>query len=144
MMLKSAIVMLATVLIVAGPVARAQSVSEGTKPAPAAGKRANPCNDDVQKFCKDVKPGAGRLHQCLGQHEAELSAACRDARQQAKARVERFQQACQADVQKYCKDVKPGGGRTAKCLTRHEAELSAACKTELQSAKGAAGPSVEQ
>lgn len=34
------------------------------------------CRADVEKFCKDVKTGAGRVMECLQQHKAELSKAC--------------------------------------------------------------------
>ncbi|MDO8804182.1 MAG: cysteine rich repeat-containing protein [Elusimicrobiota bacterium] len=36
------------------------------------------CAEDTAKFCKDVKPGEGRLAACLKEHEKELSQACRD------------------------------------------------------------------
>jgi hypothetical protein len=35
------------------------------------------CKPDVQKFCQDVQPGRGKIFQCLQQHEAELSDACK-------------------------------------------------------------------
>lgn len=35
------------------------------------------CHEDMQKHCKDVQPGQGRIAQCLKQHEAELSADCK-------------------------------------------------------------------
>lgn len=44
----------------------------------AAEKKQGPCADDVAKFCKDVKPGEGRVAACLKEHEKELSQACRD------------------------------------------------------------------
>jgi hypothetical protein len=37
----------------------------------------NPCMPDIKAFCKDVKPGEGRIVRCLKQHENELSEACR-------------------------------------------------------------------
>ena len=36
----------------------------------------NPCAADVQKFCKDVKKGEGRVIACLKSHQPELSQAC--------------------------------------------------------------------
>lgn len=37
------------------------------------------CGADAQKLCADVKPGGGRVVQCLRSHEGELSDACRGA-----------------------------------------------------------------
>jgi hypothetical protein len=38
---------------------------------------------------------------------------------------------CQEEISKMCDDVKPGGGRLARCLREHEAELSNDCKAAL-------------
>jgi hypothetical protein len=32
---------------------------------PANAQAQNPCAEDVAKFCKDVKPGEGRIARCL-------------------------------------------------------------------------------
>jgi hypothetical protein len=40
---------------------------------------------------------------------------------------------CSADMAKFCKDVKPGGGKKMKCLKEHESDLSDACKKEMSS-----------
>jgi hypothetical protein len=40
-------------------------------------------------------------------------------------------QACQADAQKLCAKVKPGRGRTIKCLKKHRKALSAECAAAL-------------
>lgn len=39
-----------------------------------------------------------------------------------------MRQACQADFQKFCADVQPGGGARMQCMRQHAAELSDACK----------------
>lgn len=36
------------------------------------------CKADRKKFCKDVKPGEMRIINCLKEHEAELSAGCKE------------------------------------------------------------------
>ncbi|MBS2030478.1 MAG: cysteine rich repeat-containing protein [Deltaproteobacteria bacterium] len=35
------------------------------------------CADDVKKLCGDVKPGGGRIIECLKQKQAQASPACR-------------------------------------------------------------------
>lgn len=45
---------------------------------PAAAEKSGPCAADVAKFCKDVKPGEGRIAACLKEHEKDLSQACKD------------------------------------------------------------------
>ncbi len=37
------------------------------------------CTPDREKFCEGVKPGQGRMMQCLRAHKDELSQACKDA-----------------------------------------------------------------
>lgn len=52
----------------------------------AAEKGKGPCAEDAAKFCKDVKPGEGRVAACLKEHEKELSPACKDRRAMAAER----------------------------------------------------------
>ena len=40
-----------------------------------------------------------------------------------------LRQACEADVQKFCPDVQPGGGAIAKCMRQHAFSLSRQCRT---------------
>ena len=96
----------------------------------------SPSADDVQKFCKDVQPGAGRIARCLKEHEADLSHACKRQMAEVKNRVHEFREACEDDVLRLCAGVKPGGGRIIKCLKEHESELSAECKTKMETQKG--------
>ena len=86
------------------------------------------CKADVEKFCKDVKKGGGRIIKCMRQHEKELSQACKDEIAAAREKEKEFQRSCRADEAKFCKDVRPGGGRIIRCLKQHEAELSPACQ----------------
>ena len=86
--------------------------------------RKEPCRADIEKFCKDVKPGQGRIEKCLQRHEGELSPACRNLIAEERA--------CEADVSKFCKGVKPGGGRIINCLKQHQAELSASCSAHFR------------
>jgi hypothetical protein len=42
---------------------------------------------------------------------------------------------CDADYQKFCASITPGGGRIAKCMKDHENDLSNACKNRMIEAK---------
>ena len=48
---------------------------------------AEACAGDARNFCKDAKPGGGRIVRCLKQHESELSAECKGAMQPPKGRM---------------------------------------------------------
>jgi hypothetical protein len=89
------------------------------------------CKADREKFCKDVKPGKGRIVACLKGRAADLAPACRDALAKGKEKARQFKEACKGDVEKFCKGVKPGEGRILACLKGSEANLSAECKAEV-------------
>jgi cysteine rich repeat protein len=40
---------------------------------------ANECRDDLKKFCSDIKPGEGRLLQCIDKNAAKVSGRCKQA-----------------------------------------------------------------
>jgi len=110
-----------------GPGAYAQPA--GT--SKAKGTAFGPCQEDVQRLCPDVKPGQGRMARCLNQNEADLSPACREFQKEKRAEFRTARPACVDDMKRLCAGVRPGQGRIAKCLKRHEADLSPACKQEL-------------
>jgi hypothetical protein len=90
------------------------------------------CKADVDKFCAQVKPGGGRIVQCLKQNEPQLSDSCKERMKMAQAEMKEIKDACADDVQQYCAGMKPGGGRIANCLKDHKDKLSAECKTALE------------
>lgn len=103
--------------------------------APADAQAKNPCANDTAKFCKDVKPGGGRLAKCLKQHEKQLSPECKAHYEKAKTRVKEAHDACADDVQKLCSDVKPGEGRIVKCLKDNSKSVSPECRDKLTAEK---------
>ena len=40
---------------------------------------ANECRDDIRTYCSDIKPGEGRLFQCLNKNKDKVSARCNEA-----------------------------------------------------------------
>jgi len=91
-------------------------------------RKGGPCRADVEKFCKGVQPEKGQLAQCMKQHEAELSPACRERMVEVKEEAQESMKACKPDVEKFCKDVLHGKGRIIHCLKINEAQLSSPCR----------------
>jgi hypothetical protein len=49
--------------------------------------------------------------------------------------MQQVRAACQADAQKLCAGVQPGGGRIVACLKEHKDEVSDGCKQAISKAK---------
>ncbi len=94
--------------------------------------KTGPCKDDIEKFCKDVKPGQGRMLECMREHENRLSQSCKDHIAEAGEKALGFAKACKGDINKFCQDIKPGRGRIINCLRQHESELSVDCNAFFQ------------
>ena len=45
------------------------------------------------------------------------------------------QEACQAEVEKFCQGVKMGEGRVTACLQKHDKDLSDACRARVNTLK---------
>ena len=99
--------------------------------APARAQAAHGCKGDVEKFCKGIPEGGGRIAACLKSHEAELSPSCKEDVAAAKGRMKGLAEACKPDAERFCKGVQPGQGRVLSCLKSHEADLAPACKAEM-------------
>jgi len=50
----------------------------------------------------------------------------------AEERIEQVKEECNADAKKFCKGIRPGGGRILACLKSHQSELAPACAAEFQ------------
>lgn len=88
------------------------------------------CSADFDKYCKDVKPGKGRIFKCIKDNEDNISQACKDALKESDVKEQ-----CNADFDKYCKEIKPGEGRVIKCIKDNEANISQKCKEALKKAE---------
>lgn len=102
---------------------------------------AEACRNDVEKFCKDVEPGEGRVHQCLRFRRDEISERCRTEEMKLAALEYRdirlrpkLNKLCSEEKAVYCKDVKPGKARVIKCLMENMAQpnFGDECKQELE------------
>ena len=98
--------------------------------APTTTPSTRPCAADVARLCPGTS-GQGGARQCLRQNADQLSTECKAHIEQAREHFHAAREACQADVSKFCADMKPGHGRIVACLSQHTAELSDACKAQL-------------
>lgn len=108
----------------------------------AAQQDPHPCLGDARKFCASVQAGGGRIRDCLREHQADLTPACRAVVANAlPGPMAAWAKSCEADVDKLCKDVPVGKGRVIRCLRSHSDQLSPSCKAALdeQARQRAAG-----
>ena len=99
----------------------------------------NGCKVELEKYCKDVTPGEGRVLSCLYAYGDKLSAKCEYALYDAAAQLERAVAAlsyvaneCDEDLDKYCSAVAPGEGRLLDCLEKQSKQLTKRCKEALK------------
>jgi len=107
-------------------------VVEAEKLAGSAGGDEYPCMDELEKFCKEIKSGEGRLIECLDAHKSELSPVCSGKVDQFRSRIEASKKICADDIGKFCPDVQLGQGRLLRCLREKLTDLSPPCRGQLQ------------
>ncbi len=100
--------------------------------------RAEPsaCGPDSERLCSNVKEGGGARIQCLFEHQAQLSPACREQVEHMQAHAQEVSNACSDDAARLCKGVEAGKGRVVQCLAEHEAQLTPDCRADVSQAKG--------
>ncbi len=107
-MMKS-IMVIGAVVFLSAPVAMAKDWSVGV------------CAADIKAKCAEVKPGGGRIRDCVKTHAAEFSDACK-ARL---SRVAEVSKACAVDVKENC----PGKERS--CILKSLGNFKDQCKEAL-------------
>ena len=92
----------------------------------------NPCEKDIENFCKNIEPGEGRLLKCLKLFEEDITPGCKKQLVQIESALEEVQNACADDYAIFCSSVLPGQGRIAACLERNQEILTQKCKEHLK------------
>lgn len=97
------------------------------------------CKTELETYCKNVTPGEGRILACLYAYEDKLSGKCEYALYDAAVQLERALTAltyvaneCRDDLQKFCSDIQPGGGRLMACIDKNEKQVSDRCKQAMK------------
>lgn len=97
------------------------------------------CKAELDSYCKDVKPGEGRVLACLYAHQDRLSGKCEYALYDAAVQLERAVAAltyvvneCADDLDQHCRGVEAGEGRLLECLEKNDKKVSSRCKDALK------------
>ena len=112
----------------------------GGTAASAADKSA--CSADIEKFCKNIKPGILPLMDCLEKNESQLSDACKEfeatmggkkvEKAESVKEKAKFRRACMNDMAKFCTDANPMQGGMLKCLNDNAKKISASCRESVK------------
>lgn len=98
----------------------------------------NPCKDDKVKFCKDAKAaGKGKLTECLTEHKAELTPACKEWLDKPKEAKEKEKEARKEKKAKK-EEAKPAGDKPAEAKSDDKPADGGATAPSEPAAPGAA------
>ena len=92
------------------------------------------CEADIEQLCPDSQDGSMRTR-CLHQRAKQLTPVCQNQLQEQfvkwKEDRSRVIAACNEDVTRFCRAMKPGGGQIFQCLQSHGQEVSDRCYQTL-------------
>ena len=92
------------------------------------------CEADIEQLCPDAPDGSVRTR-CLEQRAKQLQPLCQSQLHErfVKWREDRSRliAACDEDVKRFCRAVKPGNGQILQCLQSHAQEVSDRCYQTL-------------
>jgi Cysteine rich repeat len=92
------------------------------------------CEADIEQLCPDSWDGSTRTR-CLQQRAKQLPPLCQNQLKEQfvkwKEDRSRVMEACDEDVKRFCRAVKPGGGQIFQCLQSHGQEVSDRCYQTL-------------
>ncbi|CAN5389754.1 hypothetical protein BH10PSE16_BH10PSE16_17550 [soil metagenome] len=97
----------------------ALSARAGDAPTPRTA-----CRADYSRLCAGVKPGGGRIAQCLQAHQSELSGPCQ-------ASMGTIAQ-CGEQVKKTC-GTEPGRAEFRQCMQAHKNDFGDECRGVVSS-----------
>ncbi len=92
------------------------------------------CEADIEQLCPDSLDGSARTR-CLQQRAKQLPPLCQNQLKEQfvkwKEDRNRVMAACDEDVKRFCRAVKPGGGQILQCLQSYGQEVSDRCYQTL-------------
>ena len=92
------------------------------------------CEADIEQLCPDSSDGSARTR-CLKQRAKQLPPLCQSQLYERfvkwKEDRSRLMAACDEDVKRFCRAVKPGSGQILQCLQSNAQEVSDRCYQTL-------------
>ena len=96
------------------------------------------CEAEIEQLCPDSLDGSARTR-CLKQRAKQLPPPCLSQLQERfvkwKEDRNRLMAACNEDVKRFCRAIKPGSGQVLQCLQSHDQEVSDRCYQALPKGK---------
>lgn len=130
-------VTLTAMFIVLSAEARAQSVGY----AQAIGSVGANCGKDIDKHCKKINLGNGRMAQCLDQNRAVVSPQCTSSLAQMQTLIANRARArasvlkvCDLDLRRLCEGIQPGDGNLLECFMKVRKNASLQCQKAVADA----------
>jgi hypothetical protein len=90
------------------------------------------CHRDADRLCAGVKPGSGRIVQCLLRQQDDLSTACQAQVEHIRTATETIatmRAECRNDVARLCASVPADAGPLVECVQMNREGLSEACRS---------------
>ena len=92
------------------------------------------CEADIEQLCPDFPDGSARTR-CLKQRAKQLQPVCQSQLHERFVKWmedrSRLMAACDEDLKRFCRTVKPGSGEILQCLQSHGQEVSDRCYQTL-------------
>jgi Golgi apparatus protein 1 len=98
---------------------------------PSPAQTSKPCNETIEKYCKDVVPGSGRIMKCLNDHRDDQSIACKDWVEDQQKSVNELIAVCPEEIATLCKIDPPNKVRIYLCLLDNYIALKVDCRSKL-------------
>lgn len=122
--------------IACGTASKAETISY----ADAVSILANDCGADIQKFCKGLNLGNGRIADCLQQNATKVQPTCKSSLagvaasiSQREAAQNAYSKICAHDMVQHCPGVK-GDGYILACLVKTHRVVGSKCNAAITDA----------
>jgi hypothetical protein len=135
----AAILLLTTVFVSSTVVAEKKLVEKLANSNITVNIELKSCDTDATILCPGLSHDGEKTMMCLMAYEDNLSVACQLGIIEAALIFELGMldinhsiNACEADADKYCLDIKPGAGRIVNCLRDNQSKITKNCTTALK------------